>query len=240
MEQGATLAGVDLPIGVVTDIAGATHATLRVVGRANHAGTTPMGERRDALAGAAELILEVERIAQTTPELVATVGRLAISPGAQNVVPGVVEATLDTRSPDDVKRHMLIEELSTRAEALGAKRGLEISVSVHSDIPTARLDRDIVQTLSNAIETVTGRSYSLPSWAVHDAQSCVAAGIPTGMVFVRSTHGSHNPDESVEPSDAAVGVKAVIHALHALNTGRGGKRSSASPARDAEVGVHAE
>jgi allantoate deiminase len=220
MEQGDTLARERLPLGVVTGIAGATHASLRVIGEANHAGTTRMEDRRDALAGAAEIIVEIERLARRMPDLVATVGSIEVFPGAQNVIPGAVEATIDTRSPHDEARRRLIDDTTRAARALGARRSLGATVKVHDDIPTATLNGDIVEVMAGAAERVVGRVHQLPSWAVHDAQNCVSRGIPTGMLFVRSTNGSHNPAEHVDTQDASLGVAALIRALYALDTAR--------------------
>jgi hydantoinase/carbamoylase family amidase len=115
IEQGPVLQGEDLPVGVVTTIAGQTRVGVRLAGTAGHAGTVPMAARRDALAGAAELVTSVERRASTTTGLVATVGELHVRPGASNVIPGEVLLTLDVRHADDAARSAAVATIEADA-----------------------------------------------------------------------------------------------------------------------------
>src|SRR3954468_16632877 len=124
IEQGPVLDAEGLPLGVVSAIAGQTHARVAFAGRAGHAGTTPMALRRDALAAAAELVLAAERIARETPGLVATVGRLSVPRGAVNVIPGRAEATLDVRHIADAVRERAVSALRERAGAIADRRGI--------------------------------------------------------------------------------------------------------------------
>src|SRR3984957_12128390 len=127
IEQGPVLESLGLPIGIVDAIAGQSRLDLFFGGKANHAGTTPMHLRQDALAGAAEWINAVEREAREIPGVVATVGRAAVSPGAGNVIPGSVEASLDVRHVDDAVRHDLVARLLGRAEQIAKARCLTVS-----------------------------------------------------------------------------------------------------------------
>ena len=119
IEQGPVLDALDLPLGVVDAIVGQTRCEVTFDGEANHAGTTPMAARHDALAGAAEWMVQVERLARETPHLVATVGRVVAEPGASNVIPGRCRAMLDLRHGDDAQRHAGFETVTRSANAIG-------------------------------------------------------------------------------------------------------------------------
>jgi len=190
IEQGPALERLGEPVGVVTAIAGQSHAEVTFTGEAGHAGTVPIEDRRDALVAAAEWILAVRRAG-------GTVGRLEVEPGVRNVIPGRVTATLDLRHPDDAVRAAAIEDLR-RVEAVWRDTG---------DIPAVAMD----ERLSAAF----GVSTRLPSGAGHDA-AMMAHIAPVAMLFVRSRGGSHNPAESVEEADVAVALDALVRLLHAV------------------------
>jgi allantoate deiminase len=213
IEQGPILEADDAQLAVVESIVGQSRLELTFTGQANHAGTTPMHLRRDALAAAAQWIVEVERYASNYTQLVATAGRMSALPGAMNVVPGTVHTSLDVRHPKDESRHAAVAHLLTKAEAAGALRG----VHVHSrEIATQRavpMDRDLTLKLHQAAERAGYDARSLFSGAGHDAM-ILAAAVPTTMLFVRSPGGlSHHPDESVREEDVEAALATVLNLL---------------------------
>ena len=204
IEQGPQLERLGEPLGVVTAIAGQSHAAVMLVGQAGHAGTVPMGSRRDALAGAAEWVLEVERAGP-----VATVGALEVDPGARNVIPGAATMTLDVRDPDDDVRRAAVAALRTRAEEIAARRGLDVRWEDLADVPAVPMDDRLTALLGDDLP-------HLVSGAGHDA-GMMATVAPAAMLFVRCGGGiSHHPDESVEEADVAAALDALERFLRAL------------------------
>lgn len=207
IEQGPVLLDEDLPLGVVSAIAGSRRFRLRVDGRAGHAGTVPMHLRRDAAAAAAEIVLAVERRCGGVAGLVGTVGRLEVPNGAVNVVPGRCEFTLDIRAPDDALRDAAVADVLAEAAVIAARRGVQLwhEQIVHADAtPCApRLQHG----LAAAVRKVTGSGEvrHLPSGAGHDAMM-LAHLTEVGMLFVRCGAGgvSHNPEETLSEDDAAL------------------------------------
>jgi allantoate deiminase len=216
IEQGPVLESLDLPLGVVEAIAGQSRFDVLFEGQANHAGTTPMNLRRDALAGAAEWITTVEREARVIPGAVATVGRLSVSPGAGNVIPATAGASLDVRHAEDAVRRDLVARLLRSAEQIAASRCLQVSLKQRLDQPAVAMDSDLTQLLERAI-AMTGRTvHRMPSGAGHDAM-IVARRMPVAMLFLRSPGGiSHHPDESVLPEDVAAALEVGMQFLDAL------------------------
>lgn len=215
IEQGPVLEAEDLALGVVTGIAGAKRAKIQLLGRAGHAGTTPMGMRRDALAGAAELIHFVEQIALAGHSGdVATVGDLKVRPGAANVIAGSCELQLDVRSLEDPRREAMISQIETYARQLADQRNLTITFNWYHQAPAVLCDQEIQQTLTQAIETIGQPAFLLPSGAGHDAMA-IAAIAPVGMLFIRSPGGiSHHPDETVIQADVALALEALVCAIN--------------------------
>ena len=218
IEQGPVLEREGLPLGVVTAIAGATRAVVTVTGDAGHAGTVPMGLRRDALAAASELVLAVERIgrAGAADELVATVGRLSVRPGAVNVVPGAVELSLDVRAASDAPRGAAMAAISAAAAEIAARRGVGIEITVTHDRDTAPCTPAIVDGLADAVASLGLPPRRLMSGAGHDGQAmAMLTGI--GMLFVRCRGGvSHNPAEYASPEDIGLAVAALVRAVEGL------------------------
>lgn len=211
IEQGPCLEQEGLALGVVTAINGARRLNCCFTGEAGHAGTVPMAQRKDALAAAAEWMVFTE---QATPkhhsQLVATVGTLACSPGAVNVIPGEVTLSLDVRGPEDRALAELLSELLTQAEAIALRRGLCFTADEYYQIPATGCDITLQQALSRAVTEVQGRSLSLPSGAGHDAIA-IAERWPVGMLFVRCAGGiSHHPAESVMEKDVALAIQAYL------------------------------
>jgi allantoate deiminase len=212
IEQGPVLEGRDVPVGVVSAIAGATRAELEFSGRAGHAGTVPMDLRHDAACAAAEWVLAVEAAARREPALVATVGRLEAQPGAPNVVPGAAIASLDVRHPDDAVRDAAVRGLRDAAGEIGARRGVEVLWREVMTAPAVAADAALTAALSAAVAERGLPVVTLASGAGHDA---VALSALTGvaMLFVRCAGGiSHHPDESVDEADVAVALE-VLHAF---------------------------
>ncbi len=220
IEQGPCLEQEDLALGVVTAINGAHRLNCRFLGEAGHAGTVPMTHRNDALAAAAEWMTFIERTTRASdPQLVATVGTLSCLPGAVNVIPGEVQLSLDVRGPQDEALARLLTTLLEQAEAIAQRRGLSFSANEYYRIAATACDAQLQQALSHAVESVQGRSLSLPSGAGHDAIA-IAERWPVGMLFVRNHRGiSHHPAELVQPSDVALGVQAYLHAVCAIARG---------------------
>jgi allantoate deiminase len=249
IEQGPVLDHRGLPVGVVTGIAGQTRARVIFTGRAGHAGTTPMGGRRDALAAAAEWIGAVEgeargggggdrpgrqaeaRGGSYRPErqaearsgggLVATVGEIAAEPGAANVIPGRVTASLDVRHSDDATREHAVAAMRAHAIRIAAARGVETAWDEIQSIPAVPCPADLTDHLAAAASDLGHDAPRLASGAGHDA-AMMAAITPVAMLFVRCAGGvSHHPDESVRPDDVQVAIDVTtrfverLAALHA-------------------------
>jgi allantoate deiminase len=209
IEQGPVLDERDVALGVVTAIAGQTRAALRFRGVPGHAGTVPMELRHDALCAAAELVLAAEALARETASLVATVGRLAVDPGAPNVIPGSAELSLDLRHPDDAERAAAAARLRERAGQAAEARGVELEWEELLDQPAVRCDDALSERLVRAVEAAGVQPARLASGAGHDA-AVMAAVAPVAMLFVRCAGGvSHHPDESVAAADAALAVDAL-------------------------------
>jgi allantoate deiminase len=212
IEQGPVLEAAGVPLGVVTAIAGQSHATLVFEGVAGHAGTTPMELRHDALAAAAEFVLAAEQIARGEPGLVATVGRISVPGGAVNVIPGRVDATLDVRHADDAVRSRAIQALRMIGEALRRRRGVRVGWTITAEHGSTPL------TLSPALAEVLPDAPLLPSGAGHDA-AILASVTDAAMLFVRCAGGiSHHPDEAVTEDDVAVAIEAAREFVRRLCT----------------------
>ena len=214
IEQGPLLEHWGVPLGTVTSIAGQTRMGMTLTGMAWHAGTVPMDLRRDALAGLAEIILTVERVGrQGTSGLVATVGRVAVSPGAGNTVPGKVEASLDVRAGADAPRLVAIDRIRHEAERIAKRRGLGFTLERFIDVPTCPMDDALQEAFARAVVSLGLDSRRLPSGAGHDAMA-MARRFPSAMLFVRSKAGiSHNPLESTDPDDLGLAVEALIRTI---------------------------
>ncbi len=208
IEQGPVLESEWLSVAAVTAIVGQTRLTFEFIGHANHAGTTPMRLRHDALTAAAEWIQKVETLALATDGLVATVGKVVVEPNAGNVVPGSVKVSLDVRHAIDSTRKEAVEKLIESAEAIAARRGLKVSRTRQLDQPAVPMDERLTSFLADAIEAVGLPVKHMPSGAGHDAM-VMATRVPTAMLFLRSPGGiSHHPDEAVleEDVEASLGV----------------------------------
>jgi len=203
VEQGPRLERAGAPLGVVTSVAGIVRCSREFGGRADHAGTTPMDARSDALVSAAEYVLRVREVAAGLEGAVATVGQLEVEPGAANVVPERVELMVDARAPDQRRLDQLVAEL-----------GLE---NAHYVIPPVQLTPTVLrEEVERSLPVV-----ELPSGAGHDAGVLAAAGVESSMLFVRSLGGgaSHSPEEHSSDEDIELAVEVLIAALRRLANG---------------------
>lgn len=218
IEQGPVLEGSHYPLGIVTAIAAPARLRVGLKGRADHSGTTPMGERRDALAGAAEIILGVERIAtnEAGKTTVATVGFLRASPGVMNVVPGMVEFGVDLRDTDLDARNLAKEKIIAMIRGVAARRKLAIKIEhLGDEIPVALSER-IIGILEHCASSRLLDYHKMPSGAGHDAMN-LASIAETGMIFIPSVGGiSHNPEEKSRLEDILTGTQLLYDATLAL------------------------
>lgn len=213
IEQGPDLEAADASLGYVTTIAGARRFVLSVVGEARHAGGTPYARRRDALVGASEAIMAVERLARAS-ECIATVGRVDVHPGAVNVIPGRADLTLDLRAATDPERDAMWEAMRVQIEAICAARGLRLEVVETHCAPAAPCAAWLQRAVVDGIRT-TGDPHPIGLWsrAGHDAMA-IAAVTDIGMLFVRCHDGiSHHPGEDVREVDVARGLDALEAAV---------------------------
>jgi allantoate deiminase len=201
VEQGPRLAGAGAPLGVVTSIAGIVRCSREFEGRADHAGTTPMDVRSDALVAAAQYVVRLRDVAAGIEGAVATVGQLRVEPGAANVIPERVRLMVDARAPDAERLARLVAEL-----------GLE---GAHYVIPPVQLSPAV---LRDEVERRGLPIVELPSGAGHDAGVLAAAGVDSSMLFVRSLNGgaSHSPEEHSSDEDVALAVDVLTGALRRL------------------------
>jgi allantoate deiminase len=216
IEQGPVLEAEGLQVAAVTAIVGQTRHILTWTGHANHAGTTPMHLRRDALAGAAEWIVAVESLAQRTDGLVATVGHVDVEPNAGNVIAGAVRVSLDVRHADDAARKSAVDALLAQAETIAARRGLALQCARQMDQPAVPMDERLTAFLAEATEAAGLPVKLMPSGAGHDAM-VMASRVPTAMLFLRSPGGiSHHPDETVLEEDVAAALEVCRKFLERL------------------------
>ncbi len=219
IEQGPVLEAEGRALGVVTGIVGQSRLHVTVTGEAGHAGTVPMRLRRDALAGAAEIALAVERIAREHPDdgMVGTVGRFDVMPGAVNVVPGRVSFTVDVRSLTDALRQGALARLRVEGEGIAKRRGLRVTFESFYDVATAPCAPALQDRLAEAAASPERETLRLPSGAGHDAQIMTRL-CPSAMLFVRCRGGvSHNPAEYASPADMGAAIAALIRFLESFD-----------------------
>ncbi|MDP2409661.1 MAG: allantoate amidohydrolase [Pseudolabrys sp.] len=211
IEQGPVLENRNQPLGVVTAIAGQSYLSVELMGEAGHAGTVPMMMRRDALAGAAEIVLQAERMARDSRgEVVATVGVVTISAPATNVIAGHVVLIIDIRSGSDPARHDFVDRLKSAIRTVADRRHLGLQVTQTRNVATTPCTAAIQDGFAAAIAATGGEPLRLASGAGHDA-TAMARLCPVGMMFVRCRGGvSHNPAEYASPGDMGLAVAALI------------------------------
>ncbi|MET3602591.1 N-carbamoyl-L-amino-acid hydrolase [Sphaerotilus sulfidivorans] len=218
IEQGPVLAELDLPLGVVTSINGSVRFVGEISGMASHAGTTPMGRRRDAALAVAELALFVERRAASVPHVVGTVGILEVPNGSINVVPGRCRFSLDIRATTDAARDACLHDVRTELAAICQRRGVSVTLDETMRASAAPSDPAWQTRWERAVAATGLPVHRLPSGAGHDAMKLHEV-MPQAMLFVRGLNAgiSHNPLESTTNDDTELAVRAFADLLEQLN-----------------------
>jgi allantoate deiminase len=218
IEQGPVLEKIGETLAVVESIAGQSRLYVTFLGRSNHAGTTPMDLRYDALAAAAEWITAVERFAKNTPGLVATVGKIDAKPGATNVIAGETRMTMDVRHSSDPTRLRAVHDLVDQAQAIAKRRGLTIQSNSLLEQKAVPMDSVLVGEIEQAMQAIGCSGYRMSSGAGHDAM-ILAEKVPAAMIFLRTPGGvSHDPAESVEVEDVDKAIQCGLQLLNQLAT----------------------
>lgn len=217
VEQGRRLERAGVALGVVASIAGLRQWRIELRGETNHAGTTAPGDRRDALQPAAELIREAQRTMTAADGVVATVGDVHVVGGAPNVIPGRVRCVLDVRSPSEEALAVAADEILGACETAARRNRCELDVREKKRFPPVAMDPRVVAALRDAAAAECGDPVMLDSMAGHDGMNLGRAGVPCGMLFVRSIGGvSHSSRELSSPEDCAAGARALGAAAAAL------------------------
>jgi allantoate deiminase len=241
IEQGPVLEGDGMSLGVVNAIAGQSRLELRFLGQANHAGTTPMLRRQDAMATAAAWIVAVEQYAHGQDGLVATVGRVETRPGAANVIAGEVVATLDVRHAEDAVRERAAGELLAAAQREAESRGVRVESRVIATQAAVPMDPTLTVQLCDAAKRAGSPARALVSGAGHDAM-IIGRRVPAAMLFVRSPGGlSHHPEEAVLTEDVEAALATGMELLRGMSAAHGGDEGFGTWTRHREGGedVHA-
>lgn len=217
IEQGPVLEADGLAVGTVTGIAAQLRYAITVKGMAGHAGTATMRLRRDALTGAAAMVLAVEQLARAdNSDVVATVGVIEALPGAPNVIPGEVRFTIDVRSGAESRRDVVAEAILARLREIAEARGLEIAIGLIHDLAASPSDPALMDIMDAALAAAGQPVRRLVSGAGHDAMN-MAALCPTAMLFIRCRDGiSHNPAEHVEPADVQIALDVMLGFIERL------------------------
>jgi allantoate deiminase len=203
-------------VGIVSAISGQIRFTLDFVGQAGHAGTVPMGLRRDALTAAAAFILAVEALAKEIPGLVATIGQLSVQPGASNVIPGQVTLSLDVRHQDDTVREQACRLIYEQAQTLSEARKIRLHWQALQEDASIACNSHLIQLLERAIQEEGYPLHMLPSGAGHDGV-ILSKLTPVAMLFVRCRGGiSHHPAEAVKVEDVVSAIQVVERFLALL------------------------
>jgi hydantoinase/carbamoylase family amidase len=217
VEQGASMWQSGVPLGVVTGISGRRQYWCVLQGAANHAGSTTMDDRRDALAGAAEIIRYLESLARDLADgaerTVITVGRMEVHPNALNVIPGRVAFSVDFRSPSEAVLDRGEERLQARLPKLAGARGLAIELARTEVLPVVPMDRGVCERLRQAARRLDLAPPDVSSGALHDT-AILAPFLPSAMLFVPSRDGiSHNPAEFSRMEDIALAARVLVEAF---------------------------
>jgi hydantoinase/carbamoylase family amidase len=218
IEQGPSLAAQGAVLGIVTSIAGMAGVELVFTGRRGHAGTVPMALRADALGAAAGFVRAAHDTARGLPGAVATIGRMDVSPGATNTIPGRVAAFADLRAPDAATLEALVSRAISAARAAAGDAGCEVEVVPRWRYEPVAMHPEPMDALRRAVASAGLESAELPSGAGHDAAILAEAGIPAAMLFVRSDAGGvrHAPEEATGADAVAAAVVVLEAALREL------------------------
>jgi allantoate deiminase len=216
IEQGPVLENEGVEIGVVTSIVGLRGYRVRLTGQANHAGTTPMPLRRDALAGAARIVLELRDAASEREGVTANVGKIAVEPGGANVVPGLAEFTIDVRAPNAAAMTELERLVEGTVARVAHEEGLAADVEQTFALEPVELDPSLVDVVERAALAEGASAMRMPSGAGHDAM-IVGRRAPAAMIFVPSRGGvSHSPAEHSAPAHVELGMRVLTGTLGRL------------------------
>jgi N-carbamoyl-L-amino-acid hydrolase len=218
IEQGGSLDQQGLQVGIVEGIVGINHYDVTIKGFANHAGTTPMDQRQNALLTASELTLAVDRIVRAEAgRQVGTVGRLIVKPGAPNVIPGEVDLTVELRDLSTEKIEALWDQIYQELQSISARNGTTFTFIKQHSNPPALSDPKVRDVIADAVKGLGLSSQTLPSGAGHDAQD-LARICPMGMIFVPSVKGiSHSPNEFTRPEDVVNGANVLLQTILRLD-----------------------
>ena len=218
VEQGGVLEAWDKQIGVVTGIVGQYRYMVQIIGRPNHAGTTPMNMRKDALVAASQLVLAINRLGvETEGEQVATVGHLTVSPNGTNVVPAKVDLSIDLRDLSEENLQYLISEIEKQCEAIAQNTGTEITLEQKLHVLPTLAKPELMEAIAEVCQNLHLSYDYLPSRAGHDAQE-IGRFTDMGMIFVPSRDGiSHSQDEYTSPEQCAQGANVLLHTLLAID-----------------------
>jgi allantoate deiminase len=218
VEQGPVLARAGRHAAVVTAITGMARTVVVLEGEANHAGTTPLSARRDALVAAADVILAVRAIADAAgPPVVGTVGMLTVAPGVTNIVPGRAELSVECRTPDRVQLAALCHRIEGEIHAIADRRRVAAHIADWDARDPAPMDGRVQQSIAAAIAAAGHEAFSMPSGAGHDAM-IMASHVPAGMIFVPSERGiSHSSLEWTEWADVALGADLLLRTVLLLD-----------------------
>jgi hydantoinase/carbamoylase family amidase len=218
IEQGPRLERAGVDVGVVTAIVGLVSYRARFTGEANHAGTTPMDARRDALAGAARVVLALRDEARARDGMTANVGIIAVEPGGFNVIPGISEFTIDVRAPSPESFAEARRLVGETVERIASEEGLGFELEETHRLEPSPMDAGLVETLERAAELEGATSMRLVSGAGHDAMT-LARHVPAAMLFVPSRGGvSHSPDEWTSEHHCELGGRVLARAVELLVT----------------------
>ncbi|HTL90531.1 MAG TPA: Zn-dependent hydrolase [Leptolyngbya sp.] len=218
VEQGGILEHSQVPIGVVTGVVGQYRFAVKIKGRPNHAGTTPMHLRKDALVAGAQIVLAVNRIAFETPgDQVATVGCLNVLPNATNTIPGEVELKIDLRDLSQSHLEQLVEQLKAEISAIAASTGTEITLKQTLHILPTLAAPGIINAIAQVCQALNLPQMQLPSRAGHDAQE-VGRITDMGMIFIPSKAGiSHSEEEYTSPEECTQGANVLLQTFLRLD-----------------------
>ncbi|TWT97895.1 N-carbamoyl-L-amino acid hydrolase [Botrimarina colliarenosi] len=209
LEQGPVLERADVPVGIVSGIVGQSRLRLRFVGEAGHAGTTPMAGRRDALVAAAAFVTGVRNATVSTEGLRATVGQLAVTPGAPNVIAERVDLSLDVRHANDAVRERAVDQIITSGRRIAEAERCRFEIVEKTAQGAVVVDESLTRSLTEAVADAGHEPIRLPSGAGHDAV-IMAQRFPVAMLFVRHPGGvSHHPDERVDRDDVGVAIEVL-------------------------------
>jgi beta-ureidopropionase / N-carbamoyl-L-amino-acid hydrolase len=218
VEQGGVLEALDKQIGVVTGIVGQYRFMVTIIGRPNHAGTTPMHMRKDALVAASQLVLAINRLGvETDGEQVATVGHMTVSPNATNVVPARVDMSIDLRDLSEENLQYLIAQIEKECDAIAKSTGTEFTIEQKLHVLPTLAKPELMEAIANVCQELKLSYDYLPSRAGHDAQE-IGRFTDMGMIFVPSLNGiSHSQDEYTSPEQCAQGANVLLHTLFAID-----------------------